>query len=182
MSFTAPFLLKPSLKAELERYGLMDGIDLMSPADIEMIPSRSLPFDYEVGDPVYRLKPEVAEELSRDHKSFDIEKALEELVEALRLESRYPLTSAQTDGKELTMDSKYPALQKVLASEVSDYDRALILGNRLKVNSAIQDLQSALQNLRGVDAPELADEVMKLMQALELMQDYNKSMVDHGIS
>ena len=169
-------------KAELERYGLMDGIDLMSPADIEMLPSRSLPFDYEVGDPVYRLQPDIAEELTRDHKPFDIQKALEELIEDLRLESQYPMTSALTDGKELTMDSKYSALQKVLASEVSDYDKALILGNRLKVNSAIQELDFALRNLQAVDDEKILTDVEKLELALALMKEYNEAMVAHGVS
>jgi len=68
------------------------------------------------------------------------------------------------------------------SESVSEYDRTLVLGNRLHVNQSIQSLSSALQNLRAIDSPDVAKQVEQLEKALKSMQNYNSAMVDLGIS
>jgi hypothetical protein len=65
---------------------------------------------------------------------------------------------------------------------VSEYDRALILGNRLRINSAIQELNSALANLRGVESKQSQSNVAKIRKAVNLLVSYNVENTERGVS
>lgn len=67
-------------------------------------------------------------------------------------------------------------------SKISEYDRALVLGNRLQVNIAIQSLETALRNLRAVDNGTVLANVHKVERALADLREYNRAMVDLGVS
>ena len=68
--------------------------------------------------------------------------------------------------------------------KVAEFDRAIINGNRLKVNQAIQFLDEALNNLGGgyLEDDGLNDIIEShLGEARELMRAYNMQMVERGI-
>lgn len=74
------------------------------------------------------------------------------------------------------------SLKPKIKGPVSEYDRALILGNRVRINSAIQELNFALANLRAVNSAENSKNVTKVRKALTLLVQYNCSNVKRGIS
>lgn len=71
---------------------------------------------------------------------------------------------------------------KVRKSKHTPFDIALVLGNRQRINSAIQELNYALANLKVVESLELKENVRKIMKAVNLLVEYNCKNVENGIS
>lgn len=60
------------------------------------------------------------------------------------------------------------------------FDRSVILGNRTKINVAIQDLNAALQSLNHLDNEKSKRNADKVRKALELLIQYNVENVKLG--
>ena len=80
MAFTDTFIMTEALKADLEKYGYMEDVLPVSEEEIAANPELDLPYDYSEGDPLYRLKPEVAEELARSEEVFMSYEHAEEML------------------------------------------------------------------------------------------------------
>ena len=55
----------------------------------------------------------------------------------------------------------------------SDFDRSLVIGNRVRVNSALQELDFATRNLKSLEKKGYAKDLEK---AMELIIKYNKNL------
>jgi hypothetical protein len=62
----------------------------------------------------------------------------------------------------------------------TSYDRDLVVGNRKRVNSALQLLDQAVRNLKRLDDKTLWSHVKDLRKAQDLIVAYNKKMSKEG--
>ena len=64
----------------------------------------------------------------------------------------------------------------------SEYDRALAIGNRQNINTALQLLNESASRLRTMDSKKLQRNVSKIRKAIDLLVSYNCKNVEEGIS
>ena len=60
----------------------------------------------------------------------------------------------------------------------SDYDQSLVDGNRLRINRAVQDLETAYHNISKADSDTLREIAERLQHALDSLITYHAYVLD----